>query len=395
MSCSIAALVVLVVGGFAGVPLIWTLVLSFALVVLGAMLVNGRYVLRRLAVVVPTILLVTAFTFWLQNGRGNKHDLAFNILGPGATDAGVAQIVKEFHLDEPLYRRYLLWLSDALRGNLGKSAIQGQQVSTAIAKALPVTLQLMVYAQILALALAIPAGVYAAYRASKRGDRVTSTAALFFLSVPNFVLAVVLVLFLAVGGISVWGHQVGWEILPASRYVPFGESPANHFRSMALPTIALSLALAAGYMRVLRSDMIATLQENFVTTAKAKGVPDRRILWAHALRPSSFTLLTVVARDRHLSEGFSRRAGRGRCHRRRLRADQFPRGPALRRSRPKGAPCPCLTQPKLKSSSAFPLTRLPTLRSATASGSWASGSGPRWSGSRCSSSQRCSPTSCP
>jgi len=157
-----------------------------------------------------------------------------------------------------------------------------------------VTLQLMLYSQILALLLAIPAGVYAAYRANRRGDRITSTAALTALSIPNFVLAVVLVLFFAIGGISVFGHQVGWEILPASRYVPFGQSPVNHFKSMALPTIALALGLAAVYMRVLRTDMISTLQENFVTTAKAKGVPDRRILFAHALRPSSFTLLTVV-----------------------------------------------------------------------------------------------------
>jgi peptide/nickel transport system permease protein len=206
----------------------------------------------------------------------------------------VAQIVKEFHLDEPLYRRYLLWLSDALRGHLGKSAISSQQVSTAIAKALPVTLQLMLYAQIVALSLAIPMGVYAAYKANKRGDRISSTIALGALSVPNFVLAVVLVLFFAIGGISVFGHQVGWEILPASRYVPFGQSASDHFKSMLLPTLALGIGQAAGYMRVLRSDMISTLQENFITTAKAKGVPDRRILWGHALRPSSFTLLTVV-----------------------------------------------------------------------------------------------------
>jgi peptide/nickel transport system permease protein len=294
VSTSVAAVLFFVIGGFAGVPLIWLLLGSFTLIVIGATLVNGTYVLHRLIVVIPTIFFITAFTFWLQNGRGNKHDLAFNILGPGATEAGVAQIVKEFHLDEPMWRRYMLWLSGALRGDLGKSAIQGQQVSTAIGKALPVTLQLMLYSQIVALALAIPAGVYAAYRANKRGDRVTSTAALTALSIPNFVLAVVLVLFFAIGGISVLGHQVGWAILPASRYVPFGQSPANHFKSMLLPTIALALAQAAVYMRVLRTDMISTLQENFITTAKAKGVPDRRILFAHALRPSSFTLLTVV-----------------------------------------------------------------------------------------------------
>src|SRR4051794_1492475 len=190
ISTTIAAVAFFVIGGFAGVPLIWLLMGSMALVVLGAVLVNGTYVLRRLMVVVPTLVIITAFTFWLQNGRGNKHDLAFNILGPGATDSGVARIVTEFHLDEPLWRRYLLWLSGAVRGDLGKSAIQGQQVSTAIAKALPVTLQLMLYAQIVALALAIPAGVYASYRANKRGDKITSGAALGFLSVPSFVLAV-------------------------------------------------------------------------------------------------------------------------------------------------------------------------------------------------------------
>jgi len=294
ISTTVAAVLFFVIGGFAGVPLIWLLLGSFALIVLGAALVNGVYVLHRLLVTIPIIFLITAFAFWLQNGRGNKHDLAFNILGPGATESGVAQVVKEFHLDEPMWRRYQLWLSGALRGDLGRSAIQGQQVSTAIGKALPVTLQLMLYSQVLALLLAVPAGVYAAYRANKRGDRVASAAALSALSVPSFVLAVVLVLFFAIGGISVFGHQVGWEILPAARYVAFGQSPSDHFKSMALPTIALALGTGAVYMRVLRTDMISTLQENFITTAKAKGVPDRRILFAHALRPSSFTLLTVV-----------------------------------------------------------------------------------------------------
>ena len=290
---AIAAVAVLFIGGFAGVPLIWTLLVSFALIVLGATLVNGTYVLRRLLVVIPTIFIVTAFTFWLQNGRGDPRDLAFNILGPGATEAGVEDIMQEFHLNEPLHERYMLWLSDALRGDLGRSAIQGQEVSTAIANAIPVSLQLMLYSSILALIIAVPMGVYAAYKANKRGDRLASTLALTGLSIPNYVIAVVMILFLALGGLSVFGTKVGGEWLPASRYVYFGESPVEHFKHMALPTLALAFAQAATYMRVLRSDMISTLQENFITTAKAKGVPDRRILWGHALRPSSFTLLTV------------------------------------------------------------------------------------------------------
>jgi peptide/nickel transport system permease protein len=290
---ALGAVAVLVVGGFAGAPMVWTFLVAFALVVLGATIVNGTYVLRRLLVVIPTVLLVTAFTFWLQNSRGDSRDLAFILLGPGATDAGVEDIMREFHLNEPMHTRYLLWLSDALRGDLGRSAIQGQQVSTAIANAIPVSLQLMLYASILSLIIAVPMGVYAAYRANKRGDRIASTLALAGLSVPNYVLAVVLILFFALGGLSVFGNNVGVEWLPASRYVPFGQDPVEHFKHMALPTISLAIAQSATYMRVLRSDMISTLQENFITTAKAKGVPDSRILWRHALRPSSFTLLTV------------------------------------------------------------------------------------------------------
>lgn len=290
---ALAAIAVLVVGGAAGAPMLLTFAVAFGLVVAGATLVNGVYVLKRFLILIPTVVLVTGFTFYLQNGRGDSRDLAFNILGPGATEAGVEQIVAEFHLDEPLHTRYMLWLSDAVRGDLGTSAIQGQEVASAIASAMPVSLQLMLYAQIMALVLAIPAGVYAAYRANRRGDRVTSTMALGALSVPNFILAIVLILFFALGGVGVGNVDVGSTTFPASRYVPFGEDAMTHFRHMALPTLSLALAQAAAYMRILRSDMIGTLQENFITTAKAKGVGDRRILWGHALRPSSFTLLTV------------------------------------------------------------------------------------------------------
>ncbi len=284
-----------VVGGgwLVGLPMLLCFLGAFALVVVGASMVNGRYVRRRLFILVPTIVLVTAFTFYLQNSRGDTRDLAFQILGPGGTEEGVDQIVQEFHLDEPMYRRYMLWLSDAVRGDLGRSAIQGQPVSEVVANAAPVSLQLMVYAQVLALAVAVPMGVYAAYKANRRGDRIASTFALAALSIPNFVLAVVLILFFALGGIRTGDTSIGSTWLPAARYVPFGQDPVEHFRHMALPAIALALGQAAGYMRILRSDMIGTLQENFITTAKAKGVSDRRILWAHALRPSSFTLLTV------------------------------------------------------------------------------------------------------
>jgi peptide/nickel transport system permease protein len=285
--------VVLVAGWLVGLPMLLSVGVALALVVAAATVVNGTYVLKRLLVLVPTLVLVTAFTFYLQNGRGDTRDLAYNILGPGATEEGVDRIVEEFHLEEPMSERYMLWLSDAARGDLGRSAIKGEEVSDVIAGAVPVSLQLMIYAQVVALAIAVPVGVYAAYKANRRGDRVASTVALGALSIPNFVLAVVLILFFALGGVAVGHTRIGSEGLPSARYVAFGDDPLEHFKHMLLPVVALALGQAAAYMRILRSDMIGTLQENFIVTAKAKGVSDRRILWAHALRPSSFTLLTV------------------------------------------------------------------------------------------------------
>ena len=286
----------------------------------------------------------------------------------------MAQIVKEFHLDEPMWRRYLLWLSDALHGDLGQvGRSRARRSRRRSPRPSRCTLQLMLYAQIVGLMHRDPGRASTRpYRANKRRrpcdqhawrspscrSRTSCWPSCSCCSSPS-----------AASACS--ATRSAGEVLPASRYVDFGQNPVEHFKRMVLPTIALALGLAATYMRMLRSDMISTLQENFITTAKAKGVPDRRILLGHALRPSSFTLLTVFGvqtatldrrrphhradllaarsrhadRHRHLPEGLPRRPGRRRRHRRRLRADQLPRRPALRRSRPKGAPCPRLMSP--------------------------------------------------
>ncbi len=149
---------------------------------------------------------------------------------------------------------------------------------------LPVSLQLMVYAQVLALVIAIPAGVITAYRAGSRADKVANATAFGMLAIPNFALALVLAYYV--------GVELGW--LPVSGYVKPSEDLVEHVRRMIMPTIALAVGQVAVYMRLLRSDMIATLQEDFITMAKSKGVSPRRVLWRHALRPSSLTLLTVA-----------------------------------------------------------------------------------------------------
>ena len=157
-------------------------------------------------------------------------------------------------------------------------------VADVLASAAPVTLLLILYSQVLALIVAIPLGVFTAYRSGTAVDKIASTSAFGLLSIPSFVLGLYLAYFVG----------ARWHWLPAGQYVPFGDDPVEHLRSMALPTISLAAGQVALYMRLLRSDMIATLQESFVKTARSKGVSTRRILWRHAFRPSSLTLLTFA-----------------------------------------------------------------------------------------------------
>ena len=184
------------------------------------------YLLRRLIQAALVMLAMSVIVFVGVYAIGDPVEI---LISPDADQAEKARAIAALGLDKPLWEQYLSFLSNALRGDLGRSAIQGQEVSTAIAKAMPVTLQLMLYAQILALLIPVPLGLYAAYRANRRSDRLASGVALTALSVPNFVLGILLILFLALGGIAIAGHQLSGSFLPASRYVPFGDDPVEHF----------------------------------------------------------------------------------------------------------------------------------------------------------------------
>ncbi|MDP6925881.1 MAG: ABC transporter permease, partial [Rhodospirillales bacterium] len=154
----------------------------------------------------------------------------------------------------------------------------------AIALRLPVTLQLLLMAQFLAVAFAVPAGIFTAYRAGKATDQVVTTLTFIFLAAPSFVIAIVLAFTFAV--------LLNW--FPATGYVPITEDLWGNIRSFTLPAISLALIEWPILSRVLRNDMIATLQEDYISLAKAKGLSDVYILFRHALRPSSFTLITIV-----------------------------------------------------------------------------------------------------
>jgi peptide/nickel transport system permease protein len=257
-----------------------------------AFLTNGRYAIRRILGVIPILLVVSFIVFSLMATL--PGDPAINILGPSATPDAVARVNEELGLDEPFFNRYGNWLGDLVMFDLGESVLRREPVTVGIGQAITPSFQLMLYAVILAALISFPLGVYTAYKSGQKQDRIINTAMLGFFAVPNFVLAVIMVLFFAIGGLRLFGTSLGFRWLPAARYVDFGEDPILHFKHMALPALSLALGSSAVFMRLLRSDMIATLRLPFIDLARSKGLSTRRILWRHALRPSMFTLLTVM-----------------------------------------------------------------------------------------------------
>ena len=273
-------------------PISWTLALVVLIGTAAAFLTNGQYAIRRVLGIIPIMLVVSFVVFSLMASL--PGDPAINILGPSATPDAVARVNAEMGLDQPFFNRYGNWLGDAVMGDLGESVLLREEVADGISRSITPSLQLMFYSLVLATIIAFPLGVYTAYRNGQRADRSINTVMLGFFAVPPFVLAIFFILFLAIGGVTLFGVDWGLQILPGSRYVPFGEDKTDHFKHMVLPALSLALGQSAIFMRLLRSDMIGTLRQPFIDLARSKGLKTRRILWRHALRPSMFTLLTVM-----------------------------------------------------------------------------------------------------
>src|SRR6476620_9313881 len=237
------------------------------------------FLAHRLGYVVPVLLAVPLLTFLIASLL--PGDLATAMLGDQATPEAVAALRRDMGLDQPLWWRYLNWLGHVLQGDLGRSFRTGQTVLQAVAERLPVSIELMLLAQLGALAIGVPLAIVCAARSGGPFDRFMTGTAFAMLSVPTFLSAILLIYFFAV--------ELRW--LPATGYVPFAEDPIGNLRFFVLPSLTLALAEWPGIMRILRSDMIATLQEDYIALAKAKGLKASRILFVHALKPSSLTLV--------------------------------------------------------------------------------------------------------
>jgi peptide/nickel transport system permease protein len=240
------------------------------------------FVARRLLYLVPVLIAVSLLTFLIASLL--PGDLAYVILGDQATPEKVAALRADMGLDQPIWWRYLSWLGNVLQGDFGRSFRTGQTVLQVVAERLPVSLELMLLAQLGALAIGIPLAIACAVRNGSAFDRFMTGSAFSMLSVPAFLSAILLIYLFAV--------ELRW--LPATGYVPFSEDPIGNLRSFVLPALTLALGEWPVLMRVLRSDMIATLQEDYIAMARAKGLKPSRILLVHALKPSSLTLVTVT-----------------------------------------------------------------------------------------------------
>ncbi len=237
---------------------------------------------RQLVRLVVVLFCVTLLTYMIVNIL--PGDVAIVILGNLATPQDIAGLRADLGLDRPMLVRYFDWLGSALSGDLGRSYRNGEPVVQAIVDRLPVSLQLMVMAQVIALGIAIPVALLSVRRPGGLFDRISASAAFGFLAMPNFMLGIVLI----------YLFSVSFDLLPATGFTPISEGLWDNLESMILPSLTLGLTEWTVLMRVLRSDLLTTLKEDFILLARAKGLPQWRVLLQHALRPSSFTLITIL-----------------------------------------------------------------------------------------------------
>jgi peptide/nickel transport system permease protein len=235
---------------------------------------------------VATLFAVTLLSFLLTSLLPGDPAVAVlgqdNIQNPEL----LAEVREELGINDPIPIRYVKWLGDAVRFDLGESYInRGQEVSDTIKQRLPVTAQLAVMAIGIALVLAVPLGVIGAYKEGRWQDSTTSAAAQVALSVPNFITGIFLI----------WLFAVKLDLLPASNWNRISDKGLSaNLKTAILPATALATTQMAIFSRLVRADMIATLKENYILSARAKGLGDRYILIRHALRPSSLSLMPIV-----------------------------------------------------------------------------------------------------
>jgi peptide/nickel transport system permease protein len=238
---------------------------------------------RRLLAAIPVLWGVTFLTYLVMNML--PGDAAQELLGANATPAEVHALEIKLHLNEPFLVRYGQWLGGLFHGDLGASLTSSETVTSILGQRLPVTAELLIYAFVASIVLAVGLAVLAARRPNGVMDRLSMVVSMTGLSVAPYVFALVIIYIFAV--------KLGW--FPALGYTPLSQNPAANIRSLTLPAAAIGFPLFAVYTRLLRADIVEQMQrEDYIVTARAKGVRPWRLLLRHALPNSMFGLITLV-----------------------------------------------------------------------------------------------------
>lgn len=239
---------------------------------------------RIITVFIPTLLGISMLVFGaMRMIPGNFVDVLIGV-GPDVSQEQREDIARSYGLDQPLPVQYVLWLGNTLRGDMGTSLRSGNPVAGEIMRRLPVTLELAGLATVASLILAIPAGVAAALTRGRWLDSILRVVALVGLSIPNFLIATMLVLFVS----------TQWSFLPTTGYVSITDGFWANLKSLALPTISLGSLLAASVMRMTRSSVLEELGKEYLTVARAKGLSQRVVVMRHAVRNALVPVITVV-----------------------------------------------------------------------------------------------------
>ncbi len=240
------------------------------------------YIVRRVLATIPVMAIVALFVFSLLYIA--PGDPAAVIAGDQATPADVERIRASLGLDRSYLVRFGAWVWDIARGDLGVSIFTNLPVSTMIKQRIEPTLSLMIVTLILAVSIAVPMGVVAAWRQGTMIDRAVMAFAVLGFSVPVFVVGYLLAYFFA----------LEWDLLPVQGYTPFSRGFFPWIENLILPAIALGSVYIALIARITRATMLEVLQQDYIRTAKAKGVGQRSILFVHALKNAAVPIVTVI-----------------------------------------------------------------------------------------------------
>ena len=242
----------------------------------------GRYIIQRVLSAFPVLLIVTLISFCIM--QLVPGDPAVVMAGPQATAVEIERVRTQLGLDQPFLHQLGKWLFGLTRGDLGQSILLGRSVSTAIAERLPTTLTLTLFSFVLTLAIGIPFGIIAALKQNTWIDQLVMTVALIGVSLPNFWLALMLIIL----------FSVMLDLLPAGGYVAIGQGVWPWFKSLLLPSLSLGLLQMGLLARITRSTMLEILRQDYIRTARAKSLPAFKVVGKHALKNAMIPIVTVI-----------------------------------------------------------------------------------------------------